>query len=485
MPPAQQATDTSGTLTDAAFLPGGDTRLEGSQQAVDQAQAGVSGAPNLADESFGYGDRYRSLFGTGNVGFDPTQTNADYTRVDPNVGYDPQQTDVARASINPNVSPGQGVDPFAESDRLKSLGTAEDSALSGLNTGQTRYEAALDQLKNLDAQQGRERTSGVRQIGQAAAALGRTGAGMTTNDLTDLETRLNQQREESLRQLAADTTEGDINDRFRRLDAASGLRGQEEGIASGRRSQAEGQRQFNTGVAERNVGRAEDEAAAQTGLQERNLGRRTDQAQFTTGLNERNQGRAVNERDTALGLTERNLGRAADERNARVAQGNRNSDTAFDRARTAAGMGSDLASTTSADRYRRLGALQDVENQQVGEGQANRNEYRTERGYQQGVGQQGFENQLQLHQQENADQQLAYERALNEARLASGNPLYGQSTALNSYDQDSQAAAQASQQAAFERELARRRAAGGAQPVQQYPSYYDGSSTGYGGGVYG
>ena len=60
----------------------------------------------------------------------------------------------------------------------------------------------------------------LRSVGQRAAALGRVGAGLTTNDLTDVETQHNNNLDLSRRQLAAEGAGSSLDDRLKQLGAA-------------------------------------------------------------------------------------------------------------------------------------------------------------------------------------------------------------------------------------------------------------------------
>lgn len=174
------------------------------------------------------------------------------------------------------------------------------------NGAQNRFAAAKGVFQNLAESQDLSRQRGIRSIGQAASALGRTGAGMTTNDLTDLESSLGNERERTLRQLSADTTEGDINDRFRTL-----------------------------------------------------------------------------------------------------------------------GAGFEGASANNADRYRRVGALQDVDHQQFDQGRSNRDEYRTERGFQVGEHQRSLENRVRQRELENAEREARFRRGVVQSSLGGqGTPSF-------------------------------------------------------------
>lgn len=145
------------------------------------------------------------------------------------------------------ITAGAPVNP-ADSARMADYSSKLDGSVNELTTGPNRTALAQQALRDFDIEGLPQLEQGYRRVGQRAAALGRLGAGMTTNDLTGLSATYQRDRGLMARGLARDVAEGDINDRFRRVDALSGLRGQEEGIQSGRRGEMRQDRGYQTDV---------------------------------------------------------------------------------------------------------------------------------------------------------------------------------------------------------------------------------------------
>jgi hypothetical protein len=151
------------------------------------------------------------------------------------------------------VTAGPAYNP-TDSDRFANYSSKLDGSVNELTTGPNRTQMAMTALQDFDTAGQPQLEEGYRRVGQRAAALGRLGAGMTTNDLTGLSATYQRDRGLMARGLARDVAEGDINDRFRRVDALSGLRGQEEGIQSSRRGEQRTDRGYQTGVDQYNQG---------------------------------------------------------------------------------------------------------------------------------------------------------------------------------------------------------------------------------------
>lgn len=288
-----------GNLRGNTYLPGDDERLNGAQGATDLAGKAVQDGKGYSDLALNGETRYRKLLGTG------------------------------------EVSAGAGVDPTG-SDRYLS---EQDAALEGL-AGPSRTELAQQALKDFEAQGERTRDQRFRAVGQKAAALGRIGAGMTTSELGDVESNYQRDLMEKRNELARSVSEGDINDRFRRVDATSGLRRGESGIESGLRGEARTERDYTTGLGERNT------------------------------------------------------------------------DRAFDRNRTAIDYAGRDAGQDINDRYDRLNAAGSLEDRVFGQGQNNRNEFRTERGRQDTLARQSIDDRIRQRELETMDKRERLSRAI-------------------------------------------------------------------------
>ena len=203
-------------LRSQIYTPGEDPRLQGAQAGTDAAMKGLGG-PGYADLAAGGEGRYRKLLGTGAVAGGP----------------DVEAVDGGR---------------YLED---------QDAALAGLG-GPSRTALAQQALKDFEAQGEKGLAQRFRKVGQNAAKFGRIGSGMVTTELGDLqsdyETNLMSKRNE----LARDVSEGDIGDRFRRVDATSNLRRGESGIESGLRGESRLERGYDTDIAIGNEDRAFD-----------------------------------------------------------------------------------------------------------------------------------------------------------------------------------------------------------------------------------
>lgn len=249
-PPPQQ----SGGLRDQVYTPGGDPRLQGAQNATDAAASAVQNGPN---------------FSTMAQGFTPTETG-----------------------------------------RAAQYASAQDDALAALG-GPSRTDAALTALDDFDKRGAEALQQRFRSIGQNAARLGRLGMGDTGQEVVDAGRRFEQDRQMARNDLIRSVLEGDINDRFRRVDATSGLRRGESDIDARLR-----------------------------------------------------------------------------------------------------GEGRDVAGTELDDRYRRLGASAGYETDIFNQGRANRDEFRTERGRQDSLGQLGVENRIRERELGNNEMDQRFRQAL-------------------------------------------------------------------------
>lgn len=157
-------------LRDQVFTPGGDPRLQGAQNATDAAASA-------------------------------TQTGASYN-------------DMAQ-----RFRPVENGRYSAE----------QDQALAALG-GPNRTELARQALADFDETDAENRHNRYRQIGQNAARLGRLGMGDTGQEVVNQGRIFEADRARYANELARGVAEGDIGDRFRRVDVTSGLRGQESDI---------------------------------------------------------------------------------------------------------------------------------------------------------------------------------------------------------------------------------------------------------------
>lgn len=366
--PGAPVSDTN--LRSSVFAPGGDARLAAAQGRTDRLGAEAANETNWNQLNTAATDRYRSIFGTGGVSAD---------RVDPNVKFN---------AVDQNVKGGPGV---AATDAGRYL-NEQDAAVAGLG-GPSRTDLAKKALADFQTEGEIGLKNRFRNVGRTAAKFGTLGLGDVNAELGSIQGDYERNLLEKQNELARSVSEGDIADRFRRVGAVSGLRGQEADIGSGLRGEMRGERGYGTGLAERNVGRA-------------------------TG-----------ERDTTFGAGERNLERAVSERNFQAGLGERNAGRAFERTNAAAGYGGMEATNALADRSTRLAQARSLEDQISGQGESNRYEMRGERGYQQGAAQQSLENRIRERGLQNSEREQRTARAIALMQASGGKMTLDQALA--------------------------------------------------------
>jgi hypothetical protein len=313
-------------LRSQLYTPGGDPRLQGAQNATDAALKGIAGGEGFTDLAAGGEGRYRKLFGSG---------------------------EVSAGELDPIVAGGPDVNA-ADGGRYLD---EQDAALKGLG-GPSRTDLAKQALKDFEAQGEKALQGRFRKVGQTAAKFGRIGMGDVNAELGSIQGDFERDRLQKMNELARDVSEGDISDRFRRVDATSNLRRGESGIESGIRGEQRIERDYDTGLGERNVARQFDDRS------------------FTTGLSERNQ------------------------------------DRAFDRNRSAVDLGGRDADRTINDRYDQFGAAGSLEDRVFGQGQSNRGEFRAERGRQDQMARQSIEDRIKQRELETMDRRERLSRAI-------------------------------------------------------------------------
>jgi len=107
--------------------------------------------------------------------------------------------------------------------RLRAM-TLEEAA--GLAGAPSREDIALQRFQNILAESEDARRLGIRDIGRAAAALGRIGSGQVTTDLGNLEARIQETQQRAARDLAAEAAGLELADRVARLGALRETGGQ-------------------------------------------------------------------------------------------------------------------------------------------------------------------------------------------------------------------------------------------------------------------
>src|SRR5690606_32228132 len=152
---------------------------------------------------------------------------------------------------SPQIPP-TGFPPSEAAERARALTL---QGLESLFSTPDRAALASQQFRDLLEQAAEARQTGVRDIGRAAAALGRIGAGITTSQLGDLEERIQTQIAREASRLAAETAGQELADRLARFQAALGAGGQLRGedLAEARfgqslRDELRGERAYQYGL---------------------------------------------------------------------------------------------------------------------------------------------------------------------------------------------------------------------------------------------
>ena len=432
LPPVD--TPQAGSMAGDIYTPGDDARLGDAQGATDVAGRRVQSGSPFSARAGTATDRYRSVLGSGQVQGRGVDTDVPFTGVDteveagaldPNARFRSIDTNITSRGIDPRVAGG----PDVNADESGRYLAEQDAAVAGLQ-GPSRTELASQALKDFDTQGEAALAGRFRKVGQTAAKFGRMGMGDVNAELGSIQGDFERDRMTKANELARSVAEGDISDRFRRVDTTSGLRRGESGIESGLRGEARTERDYDTTLDERNVGRDFTERDFQTeidannidrqrserdaalGVEERNIGRQFDERGFTTNLDERNLGRAAGERDTALSAGERAVGRRTNERDAMLGLDERNVGREFDRANAAIDYGARDANADIGQEFDQLNAAGSLEDRIAGQGRQNRDEFRTERGYQGSQTQQTLENRLRQREMENAEREAQFRRSL-------------------------------------------------------------------------
>lgn len=361
-------------LRSQQITPGADPRLSGAQGQTDTARGNLAastfspyapvssaGSPYTADA-----DRLRgaseSALGTGAVkGTDTSAAQGLLNKAATSYG----------ASGGVSGFGGYGADTGAARSALT-------GSLANLQ-GPDRSKLAADAFKLLQEQQAPGRAMDYQNVGRKAAALGRVGAGMTTNDLTGLSQSYANADDQAARGLAMDAAGQTLNDRLGITNTLSGVAGQLSGLDQGAAGLNQSASLANANLANSRGSSFANLAGDQLALSQ-------------VPHNEQVQDRAYGlDRSSALsGLSKDAFNTGSSLRNEARGEGDRR--LAYDQANLAknSGIYNDLA-----------GGEQQVFNQ----GQATRNEIRGERSNQQDQTQQGIDNGLK--------QRMAEEDLLN------------------------------------------------------------------------
>lgn len=185
----QGAPEFNANLRSDVYAPGEDAALANAQKGTQTALNNITGAPSYSTAAAGGESRYRKLFGD-----------------------------------------------VKEGDRASKYAGAQDDALDALG-GPSRTELAQKTLADFEKQGEAGLANRFRKVGQSAAKFGRIGMGDVNAELGSIQGDYERDLMAKRNELASSVAEGDIGDRFRRVDATSGLRRGEAGIDAGLRDE--------------------------------------------------------------------------------------------------------------------------------------------------------------------------------------------------------------------------------------------------------
>ena len=209
-PIAPETSPVGQNLRGDVYTPGDDPRLSGAMTASDTAAGRVQGI-NRGGMQAGNEGRYRSLYGDGQV----------------------------------------------------------SGAMDELTGAPDRTALAMQKLKDFDAVSNEQRFNEERSLGQNIAKFGRIGMQSNAGDFGEITRKIAGDRGRLANELVRDVSEGDINDRFRRVDMKTGLAERNADRGFQRTSAAVN---TATGQTDRSIGDAFDQLDAAGSLEDRIFG---------------------------------------------------------------------------------------------------------------------------------------------------------------------------------------------------------------------
>lgn len=421
-------------LINSQFNPTPSTRTQNAQGAADTAMGAYTGYQPKPFQSMSPIDTSptSNLYGQANQQVQGL-TASPYQAV---AGSDQSRTrsllDQAAGGVNPSstltslAAQGGGAGGFgygADTTGVRSQTTGQLNTV--LQNTPDRAKLAADAYALLQERAQPAYEQSLRSVGQKAAALGRVGSGLTTNELGDVATLHDRTLDQSRRQLAGDAASLTLQDQLSKLGAAQGVLGQLGGLDTSAG-------QLNLGYAQQNNQSRNDAFRNQFDLENARYGRLTDLAGRENQLATQGRNEQLGERDArieaetrgnALGITKANAnrtygsdlyglqsdayGRAADERNA----ANAYDQQTFNNRRNVFG---DTA-----------GYAQQLENSD----RANRDELRGERGYQYGLSRDAQGDAIDQYRAQEGQYGNDFNRALDQYTVGYGadpSALYGE-----------------------------------------------------------
>ena len=390
-------------LISTQFNPNPSDRLQGIQGQVDTARNAVAGFQPGQFQGIGAGtapgglDQARQSIGQGQLGqFDAVQ-GPQFGGARNLLGQAGQET--AAATVGPFGGIGAGSFGSQGDTAAARAGVSQD--LGALRGGPSRGDLAAQTFEQIQQRGAPQFQRELRDVGARAASLGRVGAGVTTNELTDVFSQRQRDLDLTKRGLATDAAGLERGDLLNTLGASQGVAGQlfgqdvgEAGFQQGLRGEARGERGFQAGQAGNEAQRALQRANLFSGLggQEAGLAGAEQAAQFgergfQAGQDQAGANLALQRGSLQAGLQGQQFGQEQGLRG--EARGERGAEQQFNL--------NNLGAQQNV-----LGQLGGVQGQQFGQEQSQRGELRGERGFQTALDQQGIQNRVQQRQLEEA-----------------------------------------------------------------------------------
>lgn len=129
---------------------------------------------------------------------------------------------VNQPGLNGAAGPGQSGSFGYGGDTTAARGTISQQLTNTLQNTPDRAKLASDAFNLLQDQYAPRYEQDLRNVGQRAAALGRVGSGLTTNDLTGVQQAKDNYFSQQARGLATDAAQQSLSDQIAKLNAAQG-----------------------------------------------------------------------------------------------------------------------------------------------------------------------------------------------------------------------------------------------------------------------
>lgn len=327
---------------------------------------------------------------------------------------------VNQPALGGAAGPGQQGSFTYGADTGAARGTISQQLTNTLNNTPDRMKLAQDSYNLLQDQYQPRYEQDLRAVGQKAAALGRVGSGLTTNDLTGVQQAKDNYFSQQARGLATDAAQQSLSDQINKLNAAQGATQTLGGLdtaagglnlgyqnsnnadrqASFDRQRAAGNDAFGRNMDLANVYGQQAQVGRNDALTER--GAQTDAARYGNDILDRKAGAARQYGLDQYGIGADQYGR---ERQATQDQFGRNQSI--------------------------FGDLANYEQGLYGQEQSARNEMRGERGYQQGLDQQAQQDRIAQQAAEFGQQNQNFQNSATMLGAGGYDPssVYGQQAA--------------------------------------------------------